>query len=311
MAGRQGRWRGFFHELGKNRSAYLMALPGIILFIVFSYIPMAGLIMAFKDLDFSLGFLKSPWVGLKNFEFLLKSRDLLRITRNTLVLNMLFIGPGLVFDVAVAILLNEIWNKYFKGISQSFLFLPYFLSWVVVDVIARGFLGSNAGMINHILAKVGIPAVNWYGTPGIWPALLFFFNRWKWTGYGSIIYLSAITSMNPELFESAAIDGANRWQRIRYITVPLLKPIIAVMLLLQIGRIFFSDFAMIYGLIGDNGVLYRYTDTIDVYVFRALRILGDMGMSAAAAFYQSAMGFIIIMLSNYWVRRVSPENALF
>jgi putative aldouronate transport system permease protein len=307
----QTQRRGFFRELAANRQAYLLALAGLLYFLVFNYLPMAGVIVAFKDYRINLGIFRSPWNGLENFRFFFTSGHVWRVTRNTLALNFLFLGFSQVFQVGFALLLNEARSRLFKGLSQSLMFLPYFMSWVVVAVIAQGFLGTTTGALNNALAALGLPAVHWYNTPGIWPGLLTAFYVWKWSGYGVVIYLAAIAGIDLEYYEAATIDGASRFQQLRAITLPLLVPTVIILVLLAIGRIFYGDFGMIYALVGDNGILLPYTDVIDTYVYRALRQQLDFGMAGAAGLYQSVMGFVLVLLSNWVARRVRPEAALF
>jgi putative aldouronate transport system permease protein len=302
---------GFLREVALNRQAYLLALAGILYFFIFNYVPMVGVIVAFKDYKISLGIFGSPWNGLENFRFFFTSGHVWRVTRNTLMLNSLFLGSSVIFQVGLALLLNEIRSGFYRRVSQSLMFLPYFMSWIVVAVISQGMFGTSTGALNAGLAAVGLPAVRWYSSPALWPALLTGFYIWKWTGYGVVIYLAVISGFDPEYYEAATIDGASRFQQAASITLPLLVPTIIILVLLAIGRIFYGDFGMIYALIGDNGVLFPYTDVIDTYVYRALRQRLDFGMAGAAGLYQSVMGFVLVLASNAVARRVRPDAALF
>jgi len=308
---RTSRVQSVFRELRRNKALYLFTVPGIIFFILFNYLPMFGIIVAFKDFNFIQGFFRSPWVGFKNFGFFFKSADAWVVTRNTLVLNSLFIASSLVLQIGFALLLNEIRNERFKKITQSFMFFPYFISWIIVSVFTYNFFHSEHGALNRLLRSLNMPTVNWLSRPQYWTWFLTLIYDWKWTGFGVIIYLAALAGINEELYEAAEIDGAGRWAQIRLISIPLIMPTAVVLTLLAIGRIMISDFGMIYGIIGDNAMLYPTTNVIDTYVYRALRQLGDIGMSAAAGLYQSLVGLALVLGSNLLARRFSEEGALF
>ena len=305
-----GEW-GFFREIKRHRALYLLALPGIIFFILFNYLPMFGIIVAFKDFNFRDGFFGSPWVGFTNFGFFFKSADAWNVTRNTLVLNSLFISTSLVLQIGFALLLNEIRSKWYKKLTQSFLFFPYFISWIIVSVFAYNVFHSEYGALNRIMVSAGLEPVNWLSRSKYWTWILTVIYDWKWTGFGAIIYLAALAGINGELYEAAEIDGAGKLTQIRTISLPLILPTAVVLTLLAIGRIMLSDFGMIYGIIGDNAMLYPTTNVIDTYVYRALRQLGDIGMSAAAGLYQSVVGFVLVLGSNLLARKFSAEGALF
>lgn len=301
----------FAKELRRNRYLYILALPGLLFFIIFNYLPMFGIIIAFKDYSVTKGIWGSEWAGFANFKFFFTSGHAARVTFNTLFLNALFIIVGTITQAAVAIMLNEITSKFYKRLTQSVIFLPYFMSWVVVGVISLSFFDTQTGMINMLFKDIGLEPVSWYTNAEIWRPLLLVFYTWKWTGYGAVIYLAVISNIDTQYYEAAIIDGANKWQQMRYITVPLLIPTVIILVLLAIGRIFYGDFGMIYGLIGDNGMLFRTTDVIDTYVYRALRQVGDFGMSSAIGLYQSFMGFVLVLVSNYMAKRYREESALF
>jgi putative aldouronate transport system permease protein len=290
-----------------------MAIPGVILILLFNYFPMFGLLVAFKDFNFSGGILGSPWADpiYRNFEYLFTSGSVVRVTLNTLFLNALFIIFGVVLQVGLAIIFNELAGQYFKKITQSMMFLPYFMSWIIVGVISYNLFSIDTGYINSILSSLGHDKINWYATPWVWPIILVLFYIWKSTGYGMVLYLAALVGIDPSYYEAAQIDGASKWQQIRYITIPFLTPTIIVLVLLQAGRIMNADFGMFYALVGDNAAIYSTGDVIDTFVFRSLRINGDIGMASAAGFYQSVVSFIVIMLCNKLVRKHSPESALF
>jgi len=291
-----------------NRALYYMALPGLLYFFVFCYLPMLGVIIAFKNYNFTDGIFGSPWAGFANFEFFFTSPDLFRVTYNTLFLNGLFITVGTTVAVAIAVLLNEIRSKYGARTFQTVIFFPYFISWIVVSLFLGTFLAYEKGIINKLLTGFGLERVDFMNSPELWPAILVIVYLWKTTGYGVIIYLAAIAGVNPEYYEAARIDGASRLQQILRILLPQLRPTILVLLILAVGRIFYGDFGMIYALVGDNGQLYSTTDVIDTYVFRSMRTLGDMGMTSAVGLYQSFMGLIMVLITNWISKKLSDDN---
>lgn len=301
----------FFSEIYKNKFLYLMTVPGILFFLLFCYWPMAGVIVAFKDFKVNMGMFGSPWVGFNNFKFLFISDKILHVTMNTLYLNVMFFVFQHFFALLTAIFLNEITSKLFKRISQTVIFFPYFVSWVVVSAFSYNLFADKFGLLAGVFKDFGLTPVSWNQRADLWPAILVLFTVWKYSGYLSVVYIAAITNIDPEYFESTALDGATKLQQIWYVTLPLIKPTIVLMILLSVGRIFFADFGAIYGLVGDNSSLFSTTDVIDTYVFRALRQVGDVGMSSAAGLYQSVIGFIFVFGSNIFVRKFSKENALF
>ena len=307
------RKNGFFAEIWKHRFLYLLCLPGIIFLLCFSYIPMFGIVIAFKDYSIGQNILTAPWVEgvFDNFKFFFTSGHAWRVTKNTLILNALFIGIGTISEVFLAVSLNEINKKIFKKSAQSIMLLPYFMSWIIVSVIMKGFFASETGTINHLLTAIGLEKVNWYGTAKLWPPLLVFFRVWKGAGWGTIIYLATITGMNPQVYEAATIDGATRFQKIKFITIPLLIPTVIMLTILAVGKIFYGDVGMIYGLVGDNSILLKTTDVIDTYVLRALRSLGDLGMAAAIGLWQSVMGLIFVLATNSLAKAYEKDSALF
>ncbi|MFC5467647.1 ABC transporter permease [Cohnella suwonensis] len=302
---------GFFREIRKNIDLYLLAVPGLSFLIIFAYLPMQGHLLAFKQYRLSDGIWGSKWIGWKNFEFFFGGQDWFKVTLNTLYLNGLFLVVGLAFSAFIAILLNEIRKAFFKKLAQSLIFLPYFISWLVVSLMAFAFLNVEDGMLNKWLTSLGKEPVGWYQTPWVWPIILTFIYVWKFAGYYSVIFLAAMTGISKEYYEAAEIDGATRFQQITRITIPLIRPVIIMLTLLGIGRIFYGDFGMIYGIVGDNGVLFSTTDVIDTYSFRALRQMGNFSMAAAVVFYQSVMGLVCIVLFNGFVRKIDNESKLF
>ncbi len=291
---------------------YLMLIPGMVYLIINNYMPMFGLVIAFKDINFVKGIWGSDWIGLKNFEYLFKTSDAYIITRNTIVYNAVFIILNLVVAVGVAILLNEIRNKLLSRFYQSVILLPYLISTVIISYLVFAMLSMDNGFMNNtVLPMLGMEPKSWYNEPGVWPYILTFIHTWKGAGYLCIVYLAAIIGIDQEYYEAATLDGASKWQQIRRITLPLIAPVITIMTLLAVGRIFYSDFGLFYQVPMDSGALYDTTNVIDTYVYRGLMQLGDIGMSSAAGLYQSLVGFVLVLLSNFIVRKINKENALF
>lgn len=303
----------FFKEINKNKWLYVLLLPGLIYFTVFCYMPMIGLYIAFVDYNPLAGMygLASKFVGFSNFSFFFTSNDWIKVTFNTFYLNALFIITGLFTQILLAIGLNELGNKTFKKITQTFMFLPNFLSWTVVSVFSIALFSTDAGVINHILNAVGLNSINFYQDPAVWPVLLVFLRIWKGAGFGTVIYLASITSIDQEIYEAAKIDGSTRLQSIFYITIPMLKTTTVMLLILSIGSIFNGDFGMIFALIGDNPLLRSTTDVIDTFVYRALRLNNDVGMSSAVGLFQSVVGFIMVITANKIARKMSDDSSLF
>lgn len=294
-----------------NLQIIIMALPALILTAVFSYWPMYGIILAFKDYSYRGGIWGSKWVGLKNFEFFFKSDDMWRVLRNTLGLNFMFIGLCLVASVAFALLLFELRKPGHVKVYQTISILPYFISWVVVSYMVYALLDHNNGMVNRILSQLGLEPVAWYAKPNAWPAILAVVKLWQSTGMGCIIYYAALMGMDSQLMEAAELDGASKWQRTRFVALPHLVPIITIRTIMNIGGIFRSDFGLFYNVTLDQGALYPATDVIDTYVYRALMGMGNVGMSTAVGLFQSVVCFATLMLTNAVVKKVSPENTLF
>ncbi len=302
----------FGSQVRRSLPYYLMVLPGLVYLIINNYVPMFGIIIAFKNVNWRKGILASPWAGFSNFEYLFKTKDAWNITRNTLCYNLVFIVLGTVLAITVAILLNEIQSKRLKKIYQTVFLLPYLISIVVVSYLVFAMLSVDSGFVNNtILRMLGKPAIPWYTKPQYWPFILVIVYLWKSFGYNSIVYYATLTGVDESYYEAAAIDGANRWQQVVHVTLPALTPTIITLTLLAIGKIFYSDFGLFYQVPMNSGPLLDATNTIDTYVYRGLIQLNDLGMSSAAGVYQSVVGFVLVLLANYIVGRVDKSNALF
>jgi len=288
-----------------------MVLPPTIFFLIFSYLPMAGMVVAFKKYNYTDGLFMSPWCGFENFKFFFIGGKALKVMVNTVAYNLAFIVTGLFVQVTTAIFLSEIGSRYFKKVTQTMMFLPYFLSWVVVGAFIYNIFNYEYGSLNTFLKSINFEPVNVYEEVWLWKYILVACNTWKWAGYGSLIYLAAIIGIDNELYESAEIDGASKFQKIRHITIPMITPQIVVLTLMAIGRIFRGDFGMFYQVTGNNPLLYNATDVIDTYVFRALLELQDFGMASAAGMLQSVLCFIFLIITNAVVRRIDKNYALF
>lgn len=299
------------YDLKHNKFLLLMLLPGVLFFVVFAYIPMAGVVIAFQKFSAAKGILGSKFIGFENFRFFLGSNDFYRVTFNTLFLNVIFILTSMFFSILIALLLSEINNKWVKKGTQSIVILPHFISWAVIGLLAESLLSTDNGFINGVLTGFGMQPVMFYKDPAIWPFLLAFFNIWQGAGFGSIVYLAAITGIDQGVYEAARIDGASRLQCIRFITLPLLRATAVLLLIMSVGKIFNGNFGMIYSLVGNNTLLYPTTDIIDTYVYRQLMELGDLGMSSAVALYQSVLGVLMVTVANKVTKKLSPESAIF
>ena len=289
---------------------YLMMAPGLIYLFINNYMPMAGLVVAFKNYNVVDGIFGSPWAGLSKFTYLFN--DAVSITRNTLLYNIVFIIINLILGIAFAIFICDIRSKVCKTIYQSAILLPFLMSIVIVSYITFAFFSGDNGMLNKtILPFFGKEAINWYSESKYWPVILVIVNTWKGVGYGCLIYISSISGIDPSFYEAAELDGASKWKQIRYITLPSIMPSVITLTLLNIGRIFYSDFGLFYQVTQNSGQLYDTTNVIDTYVYRALLQSGNTGMASAAGFYQSIVGFACVLLANVVVRKLSPENAMF
>ncbi|WP_034860934.1 ABC transporter permease [Ruminiclostridium cellobioparum] len=310
------RKRGFFSEIRTNGALFLMLVPGAIVLLINNYLPMFGVVIAFKRYrlfnNFFDSVIRSEFVGFDNFAFFFKSPYAFNITRNTILYNLVFIALDLIVPVALAIALNELRNKRGSKTYQSLMFLPYFLSWIVVSYLAYSFLSMDKGFINTtFLSMFGLDPVNWYSETKAWPFILTFFHMWKYTGYNIVVYIASIAGIDSEYFEAASLDGASKWQQIRHITLPLLQPIMIIMTLLAVGRIFNADFGLFYNVTKNSGSIASVTDVIDTYVYKALRNSNNMGMTAAAGLYQAVVGCITVFTANMVVRKIDKDKALF
>lgn len=301
-----------FKKVKRHWLLLLMALPGIAYLFINNYLPMFGVVIAFKNINYAKGILGSDWVGMDNFRYLFQTQDAWIITRNTILYNGAFILLSMVLAVTVAILLNEVRKRLFSRLYQSVILLPYLISMVIIAYLVLAMLNEENGFVNHyILPIFGIDSIAWYSEAKYWPYILTTVHLWKSVGYLCIIYLAAIVGLDQSYYEAAMIDGASKWRQIRSITVPMIMPTIIIMLLLDVGRIFYSDFGLFYQVPLNSGPLQTTTDVIDTYVYRGLMTFGDIGMSSAAGLYQSAVGFILVLFTNYIVRRKNRELALF
>lgn len=304
-------FKRFCKKLYKYRVFLLMLSPAVIYTLVFAYYPMTGIVMAFKKYNYAGGIWGSPWNGLDNFKFFFKSGQAGLVTRNTVLYNIAFILIGTLTQVAVAVFLTEIHNKLFRKVSQSMMFLPYFISWVIVGVMAFNIFSSDYGFMNRLIEFFGGEKIPFYTKPQAWPFILVFFNIWKGVGYGSVMYLAAIMGIDTSIYEAAAIDGANVFQRIFKVTIPMILPTMIILLLMSVGGIFKGNFDMFYNLVGNNGLLYNYTDVIDTLTMRALISSNDFGMAAAIGLFQSVLCLITVVAVNKLVSVYDKEYALF
>lgn len=303
--------KSFWRGVRNSRMLLFMCLPAIVFFLVFSYGPMPGAYIAFTNFNYRDGIFGSPFVGLRNFEFLVKSGQLWLLTKNTILYNLAFIIIGNVLQIALAVMLNEIRSKYFKKVSQALMFLPYFVSVVLIGVIAFNLLNFDTGAVNSVIVQAGGDPLKLYSMAGIWPFIIILAHVWQSTGYGSIVYFAAIMGMDQSMFEASAIDGASAWQRIRHIILPSLKPTFFILLLFALGGIMRGNFGLFWNLVGNNAQLYATTDIIETAVYRMLVSQNNFTTSTAVGLYQSVFGFVLIMIVNGIMRRVNPDYALF
>lgn len=301
----------FISEIKGNWVFFLMLLPGLIVLFLNNYLPMSGLVLAFKNINYADGLWGSPWCGFDNFKYLFMSGKALIITRNTILYNLVFIAISITVPVALAIIITELRNQRTAKVYQTMFFLPYFLSWVIVSYLVYSLLSTEAGVINHVLKSIGLAEHNWYTEPALWPLFLVLVNTWKWAGYDAIVFMATICGFDKTYYEAAAVDGATKWQQICKITIPLLKPVIVILTLMKIGRIFSADFGLFYVVPRNSGVLNNVTNVIDTFVYRALQENGDFSMATASGLYQSVIGFALICTVNYIVRKIDSENSLF
>ena len=303
--------RPFLHEMKKNYTLYLMCVPGLLFMILFNFIPMPGLWMAFTKYDLLDGIFGSEFVGLKNFEYFFFGTGMgPKTIWNTLYINFWGLILGLIVPITLAILFNEIQSKRFKQFTQSMMFFPYFVSWVVVGALIYGLFATDVGVVNKILVSLGQDPVRWYAEPQHWKPILIIANVWKWSGYNSIVYMAAMSGFDASLYEAAKVDGASKVQQIWYLTIPMLKSTAVILTLMSVGRIFFGDFGMIYGIIGNNPVIGNEVAVIDTYVYSSMRSLG-YSYSTAIGLFQSVMGLILVTLCNKLAKKINEGEGLF
>ncbi len=302
----------FGKELKKNYMPYLFLIPAIAWVFIFCYLPMFGLSFAFIELDYSKGLFGSKWVGFKNFEYLFSTPDAWIITRNTLLYNVAFLTVNTFFSILIAVGMNELKSKAAKKVYQGTMFIPHFISTVTIGYIVYVFLSPQYGFINNgILAKIGVSAVEWYSEPKAWPFIIVFISAWQSVGYSSIVYMAAIAGIDAELYESAVLDGAGKFKQAVYITIPGIKITIITLLIMSVGNLFNADFGLFYYTTKDVGTLYPTTQVLSTYTYRVLRVLGDVGMSSAAGFYQSIVGFVLVLIANSAVKKIDSESSIF
>lgn len=305
------REHGLLKEIQKNWVLFLMLVPTFLYFMINNYLPMVGVYYAFTNFNFRDGLWASPFIGMKNFEFLFKA-DLFRLTRNTILYNVVFIGLGNVLQIIFAIFVSQVSRKWFKKTSQTLMFMPYFVSFVILKVLVYNIFEYRYGLVNNMIVAAGGDRIDFYNTPSYWPGLITLFYLWKNIGYGMVVYLATITGIDTELYEAARVDGANIFQQIWYITIPLVKPTFIILLLYALGGIMKGQFELFYQMIGNNGVLFNVTDIFDTYVYRITTTQPlSIGLGTAAGLYQSVFGFVIVMLTNVLVKRKNAEYALF
>ncbi|WP_312426967.1 ABC transporter permease [Lacrimispora sp.] len=308
---KEDRKKEFLREIKRNKGLYLMCMPALIVLVMFCYIPFAGTWMAFTDFNVMDGIFGSKFVGLNNFKYFFSESSMgWRVTYNTLFINFFGIILGLIVPISISIFFNEIRSELFKKLAQSFMFFPYFLSWVVVGTIIYGFFSTDVGVINNMLRSLGMEPVKWYAEPKYWKGIIITASMWKWSGYSSIIYMAAMATFDGSLYEAAKVDGANKFQRILYLTIPMLKPTAVVLTLMSIGRIFYGDFGMIYGIVGNNPVLIDAVTVIDTYVYQSMRTLG-FSYATAIGLFQSVMGLILVSAANRLAKKYNDGEGLF
>lgn len=305
------RPRSLLRSIVDSKVLLLMCLPAVAFFVVFNYAPLPGIWIAFTNFNYRDGIFGSPFVGLQNFEFLIRSGQLWLLTRNTILYNLAFIVLGNILQISLAVMLNEIRMKYFKKVAQTLMFLPYFISVVLIGVIAFNLLNYDTGALNALIVQTGGDPLKIYSMAGAWPFIIVLVHLWQSTGYGSIVYFAAIMGIDKSLFEAAAIDGASAWQRIRYIILPSLKPTFVILLLFSLGGIMHGNFGLFWNLVGNNATLYQTTDIIETAVYRMVMSQNNFTTSTAVGLYQSIFGFTLVMLANWFVRRMNKDYALF
>ncbi len=305
---RKRRWK---LAASSNIPLLIMALPGIIWFICFAYLPMTGVVLAFKNFKPKLGMYMSPWVGMKNFNFMFANATFWQTVKNTLMYNSVFLVTGVVFPMALAIGINEVRNKKLARIFQTTMIMPHFISYVAVSVIVFAILSADSGIMGHWFKNMGKQPIGFYSEPKYWPWFIIFINIWKGTGYGSIIYLGTITGISDEYYEAAVIDGANKWQQILHITMPFLKPMVVVLTIMKVGSMFNTNFDLFYQVPMNNGQLYSVTNTINVFVYNTLKDSNNVSLSSAVSFAQSVAGFVLVVVTNQIIRWIDKDLSMF
>jgi len=308
----KNREHGFFMELKKNWILFAFLIPCFIYFFINHYMPMAGAYFAFTQFNYRDGVFASPFIGFENFNALFASGNLIRLTRNTVLYNIVFIGLGNVLQIFFAILVSQVAARWFKRTSQTLIFMPYFVSFVILRVFVYNILEFDYGVVNNLMTSMGADKIDFYNNPGYWPYLIVFFYIWKNLGYGMVIYLATIMGINDEYYDAAKVDGANIFQQIRHITLPLLRPTMIILLLFALGQIMRGQFELFYQLIGNNGALFGVTDIFDTFVYRITLLQPiSMGTGTAVGLFQSLFGLIIILGANFLIKRRHSEYALF
>ncbi len=303
--------KSLLYNRSDTLSFWIMCAPCIIWTLIFCYGPMVGIVLAFKDFNYAKGMFGSDWVGLRNFKFLIESQDMAVVFRNTILYNVVFIILGLVVNLCVAILLDQVRSKLVLKTTQTMMFLPYFISWVVVSYMTTTILDYDNGALNRILMALGLEKTQWYMNPKPWPILLWVVNTWKGLGYGCLVYYGAIINIDSSIYEAAKIDGCNEWKRITKIVLPMLRPTIVIMLVLSVGGILSADFGLFYYIPDDQGLLRSTTDVIDTYLFRAMMFTGDMSTGAAIGLFRSAVTFILVIGANWCAKKLDPSYRVF
>ena len=312
---RRARRKRFTHD---DLELMAISLPSILWYLAFCYVPMFGVVIAFKNYKVAPGkgllyslFVRSKWVGLDNFKFLFKTPDVWNILRNTVGYNLVFILIGITVPVALAILISQLYSRRLAKVCQTAMFLPHFLSWVVVSYFLYAFLSTDRGLVNSLLKASGGTPIQWYLEPKYWPFLLVFLNTWKGVGYSMVVYLASIAGIDQSLYESAVIDGASKWQQVKGITLPMLRPVISILFIMNIGHIFSSDFGLFFQATRDSNSIVSVTQTIDVYVYKVLVQGSNFSYSSASALLQSVLGCVMILAANYFVKKIDPESGFF
>lgn len=301
----------FIKEMKSHGGLYAMMIPGLLFLLIFNYVPLLGITIAFRDGNTVYGYFSGDWIGFKNFEFFFQSQDAFRIIRNTLGMNALFIVTGTIASIGIAVMLNEISSRRQVKLYQSAMLFPYMMSWVILGYVSYAFLNQEYGFLNSIMTKFGLEPADWYSEPKYWPAILAVVSIIKGVGYNAVLYYAKIMGIDQSIYEAAEVDGANRWKMAIKITLPQLKTIMITLILLAIGRIFYADFGLFYYIPRESGALFSVTDVMDTYVYRALRVNGNIGMSSAVGLLQSVVGFVLVLFSNYITRKIDSEGALF